>query len=419
MSRHILILNRWSNEFGEYHRYVDHRSNRVAYLTTPAGREPLDEQLAEAIVTLPDLGDTAAVTTHAKELATRYGPFDHVIALSEFDLETAAELRAVLDVPGKTMAEVLKVRDKLVMKQHIEQAGLRVPAYGPANSVEQVRDLVRRVGLPIVLKPRAGADSQGVFVCRTEAELDSLLADESFTDYEGEQFVEGGLYQVDGVVQGGRLLIVRSWQCLAGCLDFAQGTPFGSVANDDAEFERRVVSYTERVLAALGITDDVFHLEFFRTDAPIDDDEHADMVFLEIGARAGGGQVRFVWRDVYGVDLIDASVKLHIGAELKLPQMDLGTVAGYLMMPEPPVRPAVVHSVGSLLGRVPDLFDETLPPPGAILNGTGGARHTAGTFRFRAPTADRVKQAISQAAELYELSWSPAQAEDDTIGTHG
>ncbi|GIJ24027.1 ATP-grasp domain-containing protein [Micromonospora lutea] len=419
MSRHILILNRWSNEFGEYHRYVDHRSNRVAYLTTPAGREPLDEQLAEAIITLPDLGDVAAVTTQAKELSTRYGQFDHIIALSEFDLETAAELRAILDVPGKDSAEVLKVRDKLVMKRHIEQAGLRVPAYGPANSADQVRELVRRVGLPIVLKPRAGADSQGVFVCRTQDELNRLLTDESFTDYEGEEFVEGGLYQVDGVVQHGRLLVVRSWQCLAGCLDFAQGTPFGSVANDDAEFERRVVSYTERVLAALGLTDDVFHLEFFRTDTPVGDDEHADMVFLEIGARAGGGQVRFVWRDVYGVDLIDASVRLQIGENLELPAMDLGTVAGYLMMPEPPVRPAVVHGVGSLRGRVPDLYDETLPPPGAVLNGTGGARHTAGTFRFRAPTAARVKQAISRAAELYELSWSPAQDERDAAGTHG
>ncbi|MGC5033273.1 ATP-grasp domain-containing protein [Micromonospora sp. DT229] len=419
MASHILILNRWSNEFGEYHRYVDHRSNRVAYLTTPAGREPLDEQLAEAIVTVPDLGDTAAVTTHAKDLSTRYGRFDHIIALSEFDLETAATLRAALDVPGRNSAQVRKVRDKLVMKRHIEQAGLRVPAYGPANSAEQVRDLVRRVGLPIVLKPRAGADSQGVFVCHTEAELDRLLADESFIDYEGEQFVEGGLYQVDGVVQGGRLRVVRSWQCLTGCLDFAQGTPFGSVANDDAEFERRVVSYTERVLAALDLTDEVFHLEFFRTTAPAGDDEHGDLVFLEIGARAGGGQVRFVWRDVYGVDLIDASVRLQIGAELELPPMDLGTVAGYLMMPEPPVRPAVVHAVSSLRGRVDDLYDETLPPPGAILNGTGGARHTAGTFRFRAPDATRVKQAISRAIELYELSWSPAEAERDGTGAHG
>ncbi|WP_341716773.1 ATP-grasp domain-containing protein [Micromonospora sp. FIMYZ51] len=419
MASHILILNRWSNEFGEYHRYVDHRANRVAYLVTPAGREPLDEQLAEAIVTVPDLGDTAAVAAHAKELANRYGRFDHIIALSEFDLETAAELRATLDVPGKNSTEVRKVRDKVVMKRHIEQAGLRVPAYGPADSAEQVRDLVRRVGLPIVLKPRAGADSQGIFICRTDAEVAGLLADEALVDYEAEQFIEGGLYQVDGVVQGGRLLVVRSWQCLAGCLDFARGTPFGSVANDDAEFERRVVSYTERVLAALGLTDDVFHLEFFRTGGPAGDDGHGDLVFLEIGARAGGGQVRFVWRDVYGVDLIDASVKLQIGAKLELPPMDLGTVAGYLMMPEPPVRPAVVHGVSSLRDRVPDLYDETLPPPGAILNGTGGARHTAGTFRFRAPTAQRVKQAISRATELYELSWSAAEAATDATGTRG
>lgn len=414
MGSHVLILNRWNNEFGEYHRYVDHRLHRVAYLTTPGGREPLDEELAEAIVTLPDLSDLSALTMSAKELADRHGAFSHVIALSEFDLEAAAALRAVLGVPGRTPDEVRKVRDKVVMKQHVQRAGLRVPAFGSADSAAKVRDFARRAGLPIVLKPRAGADSQGIFVCRTAAELDAVLATELLYEYECEQFVEGDLYQVDGVVQGGQLRVVRSWQCLAGCLDFARGVPFGSVANDDAEFERRIVSYTQRVLTALGMTDDVFHLEVFRTSAtPTAEDEYADLVFLEIGARPGGGQVRFVWRDVYGVDLIGTSVRLQIGEDVELPAMDLGTVAGYLMMPEPPVRPAVVNSVTSLLGKVPGLYDETLPPAGAILNGNGGARHTAGAFRFRAPTASRVKQGITQAVDLYDISWSPAVAGRD------
>jgi hypothetical protein len=417
MARHILILNRWDNEFGQYHRYIDHAVDRVAYLVTAAGRGPLDGTLAEEIVTVPDLGDVDDLAVRAKELVARHGAFSHILALSEFDLETAAALRVQLGVDGKTVEEILRVRDKVAMKECIAAAGLRVPRFGPADSPDAVRTFAASSGFPLVLKPRSGADSQGVLVVGSAAELEHILADHPLSEYEYEEYIDGNLYQVDGVVSGGRLRTIRSWRCLGSCLDFAEGSPFGSVANDDADFERRVTSYTERVLAALGLTDEVFHLEVFRTGGQATpDDEYADIVFLEIGARAGGGQVRFVWREVYGVDLIEASIKVQLGEPMPVPAMDLGTVAGYLMMPEPPVRPAVVNRVSSLMGRVRDMYTEALPPVGAVLDGNGGARHTAGAFRFRAPSAARVEQAIATAVALYELSWAPATALDDAGG---
>ncbi|MET9361906.1 hypothetical protein ABZX93_13420 [Streptomyces sp. NPDC006632] len=409
MGRHVLILNRWNNRFAEYHRYLDHRVDRVSYVTTAAGAGPLDAELAEEITVVADLADRAAVHAAAAELAAAHGRFTHVLALSEFDLELGAELRERLDVPGKRPAEVRLVRDKVVMKAAVAAAGLRVPANRAVEDADDVRAFAAGAGFPFVLKPRGGADSQGVHVLQNAEAMERALAQEQLAGFQCEEFIDGTLYQVDGVVRAGVLETVRSWRCLGSCLDFAEGSPFGSVANDEAAFEARVAEFTKGVLAALDLTDEVFHLEVFRSGGT------DELVFLEIGARAGGGQVRFVWEEVYGLDLIEASVHVQLGIEREYPRAEIGgEVAGYLMMPEPPLRPAVVHRVASLTDAIPELYAETLPPAGTVLDGNGGAVHTAGTFRFRAATAERVRVAIETAVKLYEIDWSAAEDTDVT-----
>lgn len=407
--RHVLILNRWGNRFGEYHRYLDHSRAHVAYISTPTGAAALDPEMAEEITVLADLGDRDAVVTAAERLAARHGPFTDVLALSEFDMETGGEIRARLDVPGKLPEKIRLVRDKVAMKTAVAGAGLRVPAFAAASSAEQVRAFADQVGLPIVIKPRDGADSQDVHVVWSRTELDAVLGSIDVGAFECEEFIDGELYQIDGVVAGGRLRTVRSWHCLASCLDFATGSPFASVANDDSGFEGRVVAFAERVLAALELTDDVFHLEVFR--------EHRsdEIVFLEIGARPGGGQVRFIWQEVYGLDLVEASVHVQLGIQRDYPVAEVGTtdVGGYLMMPEPPIRPCVVQGVSSLSGQIPHLYAETLPPVGAVLDGNGGAVHTAGTFRFRGPNSAVVEAAIDATLAKYYLDWAPPGGDDE------
>ncbi|MEU1365855.1 hypothetical protein ABZ454_06940 [Streptomyces sp. NPDC005803] len=415
MNRHVLIINRWTNSFAEYHRYIDHTADRVAYLTTAAGRPPLDEELAEDIRVLSDLSDTGEVLAQTAELVELYGPFTHVLALSEFDLEPAGEIRRRFGIPGRGPAEVAAVRDKVVMKGLVAAAGLRVPAFQETPTAGLVREFAARHGYPFVLKPRAGADSQGVHVVRSDEQLDALLDGAGLADAQCEEFIDGVLYQIDGVVRGGRLLTSRAWRCGGNCLDFATGTAFSSVANDDPDFESRVTDFAERVCAALALTDDVFHLEVFRTTGP--SGEGDDLVFLEIGARAGGGQVRVIWEEVYGLDLVAASALVQLGEDVTTRPMDLnGPVAGYLMMPEPPVRPAVVDAVTSLVGRVPALYAETLPPPGTVLSGNGGAVHTAGTFRYRAGRSTEVEAAIRQTLASYRLDWHPLDEQPAATG---
>ncbi len=81
-------------------------------------------------------------------------------------------------------------------------------------------------------------------------------------------------------------------------------------------------------------------------------------------------------------------------------------------MPEPPTRPCRVLSVTSLIDQVPAMYAETLPEPGAILNGTGGAKETGGRYRFRAGSGREIEQAIGQVLAAYRLEWEPVSGQD-------
>lgn len=412
MGRHILVINRFDNELGCYHRYIDHFADAVAYITTPEGAKPLAHELAETVMTVDDLSNWAEVHARAKQIVARYGPVQHVLALSEYDLDLGASVRERLGVPGPQPDDVRRVRDKATMKRLICAAGLRTPRFRVVKSADTVRRFVNRYGFPVVLKPRSGWDSQGVFLVRSQPFLEELLAAQPLEDYECEEFVDGQMYHVDGIAQDGEIAVLRSSRLFVTCLDFALGMPFGSVANDDEALERRFVTYAERVVDALGMATSAFHLEVFRTKqavaGPAGPSDHDDLVFLEIGARVGGAQIPNIWREVYGVDLVETWVRMLLGETPDLPFVDVSAEAGgYLLMPEPPVRPCRVLGIAPLMDRVPEMYAELVPAPGTILDGTGGCKETAGRYRFRAPTSRQIEHAIRRVIAEYDLDWEP------------
>ncbi|MFJ6795418.1 acetyl-CoA carboxylase biotin carboxylase subunit family protein [Streptomyces sp. NPDC091268] len=413
--RHILVLNRFDEETGcRYTDYVDHHVDRVAYLTSTLGRSGVDADLAETVAVVDDLADRAAVSALALDIVRRFGPLDHVVALFERDLEVAAALRELLGVAGPGPAEVERVRDKVTMKRLVASAGLRVPRFVDADVPDRVRRFAEDTGFPVVLKPRDGSGSQGIYLINSPASLEETLAS-PLEHYVCEEFVTGTMYQVDGVVQDGTVRVLRAFRLLNTCLDYALGDPFGSVTSDDPALEERLVGYSEVVLAALGVRDSAFHLEVFAVE-PTGPGDYDGLVFLEVAARAGGAELPLLWREVYGLDLFDVATRLALGESPTLPDLDLsGRAGGYLLMPEPPVRPCRVLSTTSLIDRVPAMYAEVLPEPGTVLNGTGGAKETGGRYRFQAASGAEIERAIRRVVDAYDLSWEPVSEPDAKV----
>ena len=409
----LLVINRYDDEFGEYHRFVPDGTHRLAYLATEDALAPLDRDTAVETVVVPDL-TYATLLPHARRIAETHGPLAGIVGVSEFDLLTAAELRAALGIPGWSTAYVNRFRDKTVMKRWITYAGIRAPRYLEL-AADATADAVLAGGtglraLPLILKPRDGAASKGVQLVRSEEELALALTrigPEALAGYEAEEYVEGRIHHVDGIRSGGRFHFATVSEYVNTCLDFTDGTPLGSVLLDRGPLHDQLTGFAADCLDALELWDGPFHLELILTDA-------GEPVFLEVGLRPGGAGVPFVHRDLFGIDLYCEAFRTTIGlppltdaAQLRATE----AAGGWVVFPEPRSLPARVTVRDSLVAVVPEVYAEALPEVGHVFDGDGGYDHAGGRFLLRGTGQAAVRRAVQEVIVRYRLLAEPAAAE--------
>lgn len=379
----ILIVNRWTDAFASYGRDIDHRMHQVAYVTVDGWQVP---EGARHAVVLPDMNDADAVVEAARECARHLGGVDRVLAFSESDLLTGGRIRDLLDVPGARPQTLTKFRDKPVMKEAVAAAGLAVPAFQIVHSAEELAAFARAARGDVIVKPRAGMGSQGTQVIGRGLDIVG-----SFDDLQVEEFVSGPIWHVDGVVREGAVPFARASAYIGTCYDFHRGQPLGSLTREGAAAEE-MTRFTELCLKSLDLTDGLFHLEAIQTpDGP---------VFLEIGARVGGGPTPELFLDAYGVDLVKEWITIELGEPSTLPG-EYGGHVGYLELPGIPG--AEVAEVTSLLGRIPHLYFERLAAPGHVFTGSPDT-DIAATYHFRADSPDQVQEAIESSLAVAGVS---------------
>ncbi|MEU5881901.1 hypothetical protein [Spirillospora sp. NPDC047279] len=397
-----LVLNRFDDEFGEYHRFVPPGDHRLAYITSRHGLAPLDTAGALDTVVVGDLG-LETVLPVARRLHATAGPFDGVVGISERDVLTAARLREALDLPGWRPGFVRAFRDKPRMKEVVAAAGIPVPRFLTLADGVRAEDVVAELGLPVVLKPRDGAGSQGVVLAWTAAALAGRLAEVDPAGHEAEEYVAGDIHHVDGVRRGGLFHFVSASAYVNTCLDFMAGVPLGSVLLDDGSRRDRLIAFASRCLDAFGLRDGPFHLEVFERPG-------GELVFLEIGLRPGGAEVAFVHRDLFGIDLFGEAFRATLGLPPLTPRTAFRPDAGgggWVSVPEPRPLPSRVVSRTSMLGVVPEVYAEVVPDAGAVFDGAGGYDHIGGRFRLRGSGHAVVRRAVLEVMRRYELVAEP------------
>jgi biotin carboxylase len=152
----------------------------------------------------------------------------------------------------------------------------------------------------------------------------------------------------------------------------------------------------------------VFHLELFADG----EGSEPDLCVLEVGARPGGAEVPFVWREVHGTDLMAATVDVQMGRPLPAPALPQEPAAGeefggWLLVPFPTARPCRVIAATPQTGYGDGPYAEHLPLPGARLADLPGYEHSGARFRFRGRTSAEVEAALTRTLERLDLRCAP------------
>lgn len=219
-----------------------------------------------------------------------------MIARSEYDLLTAARLRAGFGIPGDTEADLLPVRDKWLMRTLAREAGLAQPGFW---SVEEFRRAAPATGT-FLIKPRLEASSSDIETGDAAHILSRLPAHD--TGVFVEEFVPGGIWHVDGFLKDGAITVAVCSAYVGDCLEFAHGSPLGSGQVPD---EPDLLALVRETLTTLRQRNGSFHFEANR-------DLGGRFLFLETASLVGGASVADTFELRTGVRLYQADLSSQV-----------------------------------------------------------------------------------------------------------
>ena len=318
------------------------------------------------------LADIVSAVTHL----ARNQKIDRIVALDEYDMETAATLREHLRVPGMGLTTMRYFRDKLAMRMRALDRGVRVPDFVPVVNHADIRYYLEHVPGPWVLKPRQEASAIGIKKIHAGEELWPVLEQlgDKQASYLLERFVPGEVYHVDSVVSENQVVFANVSKYGKPPMNVAQGggvfTTFTVPRSSEEHSGLRQIN--RELIAALGLVRGVAHAEFIQA--------HADgqFYFLECAARVGGAYINEMveaatginlWREWARIEIAggDGSYRLppvreeYAGVILSLARQEEPDTSGY-DDPEVVLRIKRHHHAGLILrstdgGRVPALLE--------------------------------------------------------------
>jgi biotin carboxylase len=301
-SRSLTFLCITTYEKGqEFMRECKRQGCRVFLLTAEKLRDAdWPRESLEETFYLPaeiSIADIVKAVTHL----ARNQKIDRIVALDEYDMETASTLREHLRVPGMGLTTMRYFRDKLAMRMRALDRGVRVPDFVPVLNHRDIRYYLEHVAGPWVLKPRQEASAIGIKKIHAAEELWPVL--EQLGDKQSsfllEKFVPGDVFHVDSVVSESEVVFANVSKYGKPPMNVAQGggvfTTFTVPRGGDDDSGLRQIN--QDLIAALGLVRGVAHAEFIKA--------HADgqFYFLECAARVGGAYINEMVEAATGINL--------------------------------------------------------------------------------------------------------------------
>jgi biotin carboxylase len=268
-------------------------------------RESLDDIFfIPADLPLPEIVNAVTYMARTRKI-------DRIVALDEYDMETASTLREHLRLAGMGLSTMRYFRDKLAMRMRALERGIQVPDFIPIINHDDIRSYLTQVPGPWVLKPRSEASAIGIQMIHAAEDLWPIL--DSLGDKQSgfllEKFLPGEVYHVDSVVWERQVSFANVSKYGKPPMDVAHaGGIFTTYVLSDGEEADALKQINRTQLAALGLVRGVSHAEFIRAH------QDAQFYFLECAARVGGAYINEMVETATGINLWREWARIEVAA---------------------------------------------------------------------------------------------------------
>ncbi len=305
-----------------------------------------------------DFTDVEAVVAAGREHAV-----DGVLAISsDRAVVPAAEVAAVLGLPGIGGEVARAMTDKPTMRAGLERAGVPQPRYAVLTATSDVPAASSAVSLPAVLKPADSGGQRGLFMINrlgdVAAHLDEALSFSTTKRAMLEEYIDG--IELNGILvvrDGEPTLITLSDRLRPGGLAFGVGWIHSFPSSLPAATIDRARDVAFAAVRALGLRDGIAFPQLIA--------DGDDVRIVEIAARIAAGQMADLVRFGTGVELFDIAIAQALGRP----------VGDEQVLPVA-VRPIAIRFLTARPGVLPlgtvtsvDGIDEVRASPGVLAAG--------------------------------------------------
>jgi hypothetical protein len=370
----------------------------------PADRVPESlKRLLDGYEYVPNVTSVEQVTAAVREIQKR-GPWVHYLeATVEAHMYTAAVVRERTGIPGLTLEQVTRCRDKTVMKDFLREHGIPCAANAAVSTLAEARAFVAQHGYPVIMKPRDGAGASGTYKITDDASLEQAAAESALDGRRSvamEVFIEGHEGFFDTLTVNGEVGLEFVCHYYPNVLDAMRNlhvNPYIAVTNRlDAPGYGNLRVFGRKVVQALGLKTTATHMEWFYGPR--------GLMFSEIGARPPGCNMWDVYSAANDFDIYEEWARAICWGEI-------GTrpsrrYAGGLISLRPN-KPGVIRGYRGLddVQRKygPFILDAHLPPPGMRTAPVEAGYLAHAWMRVRHPDYDALRLMLDDIGQRLQL----------------
>ena len=353
--------------------------------------ESLREQVA-AFEAVPDCLDGEALTKATKAVAGELGSVDRLFGVLEQIQLPIAAARDGAGVPGMGLEATRRFRDKSAMKKALREAEVPCARYARVTSAEDAEEFVDQVGFPVIIKPVDGLGTRATWRLETAEELAEAmeaLEPSSSQPMQCEEFLVGTEHSFETVTIDGEHVWSSSTDYIPGPLE-AKNTPwiqYCVVLPRETDGMERFREINHDALDALGMETGISHMEVF---ARVDD----SVAVNEVGARPPGVNIMPLMDAAYGIDFIEAWVRLMALDEFDPPKRMRAAGSAFLRSQGQGDRIIAVEGLDEALRDLGDaVVDVSAPKVGQK---RASSYEGEGFVIVSAPTTDEVMQHLAR-----------------------
>lgn len=277
-----------------------------------------------------DALDPQELVDAARALESRFGKaISYMGPLEQLQVPLAVA-REVLGIDGLSSEAARNFRDKSRMKDVLRNAGIPCARHALVGDRAAAKSFIERVGLPVVVKPPAGAGGKGTYRLDRPEEVDSYLQRSPPNSGEPtlfEEFVRGTEHSFDCIFVNGKSV----WHSISRYMP----SPLEVLENawiqwcvllprdvSGAEYNSiRTAGFAAN--EALGLQTGLSHMEWFRM-------ADGSIAISEVGARPPGAQFASLLSYAHDVDFYKAWPRLMAFGDFDPPQREYAAGAAYI-----------------------------------------------------------------------------------------